>query len=113
MTENAVGREIVDVAFRLHSAIGPGLFESVYEAIQASELEKRDLPVSRQQSVPVVYEGTRFEMGFRADLVVDEKVIVEVKSVSAITAVHKQQLLTYLRLSDKDGIARNVNGLEE
>ena len=107
--------------------LGPGLFEIVYEAILASELEKRNLPVSRQQSVPVVYEGTRFEMGFRADLVVDEKVIVEIKSVSAITAVHKKQLLTYLRLSDmrlgllinfnvaviKDGITRIVNGLEE
>ncbi len=127
MTENAVAREIVDVAFRVHSALGPGLFEIVYEAILASELEKRNLPVSRQQSVPVVYEGTRFEMGFRADLVVDEKVIVEIKSVSAITAVHKKQLLTYLRLSDmrlgllinfnvaviKDGITRIVNGLEE
>ncbi len=107
--------------------LGPGLFEIVYEAILASELEKRNLPVSRQQSVPVVYEGTRFEMGFRADLVVDEKVIVEIKSVSAITTVHKKQLLTYLRLSDmrlgllinfnvaviKDGITRIVNGLEE
>ena len=127
MTENAVAREIVDVVFRVHSALGPGLFEIVYEAILASELEKRNLPVSRQQSVPVVYEGTRFEMGFRADLVVDEKVIVEIKSVSAITAVHKKQLLTYLRLSDmrlgllinfnvaviKDGITRIVNGLEE
>ncbi len=127
MTENAVAREIVDVAFRVHSALGPGLFEIVHEAILASELEKRNLPVSRQQSVPVVYEGTRFEMGFRADLVVDEKVIVEIKSVSAITAVHKKQLLTYLRLSDmrlgllinfnvaviKDGITRIVNGLEE
>ena len=127
MTENAVAREIVDAAFRLHSALGPGLFESVYEAILASELEKRNLPVTRQQPVPVVYEGTIFEMGFRADLVVDEKVIVEVKSVAAITAVHKKQLLTYLRLSDKrlgllinfnvavikDGITRIVNGLEE
>ncbi len=127
MTENAVAREIVDVAYRVHTVLGPGLFESVYEAVLASELEKRGLHVVRQQPVPVVYEGTRFEMGFRADLVVEDKVIVEIKSIAELTAVHKKQLLTYLRLANKrlgllinfnealikDGIARMVNGLEE
>lgn len=127
MIENDLARQVVDVAFRLHSRLGPGLFESVYETILASELEKRGLHVSTQPIIPVVYEGTRFEMGFRADLVVEEKVIVEVKSVAEVAAVHKKQLLTYLRLGNmrlgllinfnvvliKDGISRVVNGLEE
>ena len=76
MTENAVAKEIVDVAYRLHTALGPGLFESVYEVILARELEKRGLRVATQQPIPVVYEGTRFKMGSRADLVVEDKVIV-------------------------------------
>jgi GxxExxY protein len=127
MTENAVAKEIVDVAYRIHTILGPGMFESVYEAVLASELEKRGLHIARQQPIPVVYEGTRFEMGFRADLVVEDKVIVEIKSVAEIAALHRKQLLTYLRLSDKrlgllinfnvamikDGITRLVNGLEE
>ncbi len=127
MTENAVARDIVDVAYRVHTILGPGLFESVYEAVLARELEKRSLQVARQQPVPVVYDGTRFEMGFRADLVVEDKVIVEIKSIAEITALHKKQLLTYLRLADKrlgllinfnvamikDGITRIVNRLEE
>ncbi len=127
MTENAVAGEIVDVAYRVHSVLGPGLFESVYEAIMARELEKRGLRVATQEPVPVVYDGTRFEIGFRADLVVENKVIVEIKSIAELTAVHKKQLLTYLRLADKrlgllinfnevlikDGIRRIVNGLEE
>src|SRR5579862_355847 len=127
MTENAVAREIVDVALRVHRGLGPGLFESVYEAVLASELEKRGLQVATQQIMPVVFEGTRFEMGFRADLVVEDKVIVEIKSVPEGLAVHKKQLLTYLRLAGKrlgllinfnvavirDGIARIVHGLEE
>ena len=93
----------------------------------ASELEKRGLSVARQQAIPVVYEGTRFEMGLRADLLVQDRVIVEIKSIAEIGAVHKKQLLTYLRLADKrlgllinfnvaaikDGITRMVNGLEE
>jgi GxxExxY protein len=127
MTENAVAKQIVDVAYRAHTALGPGLLESVYEAVLASELQKRGLSVARQQVIPVVYEGTRFAMGFRADLVVQDSVIVEIKSITEITALHKKQLLTYLRLADKrlgllinfnvalikDGITRIVNGLEE
>src|ERR1700730_13532649 len=101
MTENAVAKEIVDVAYRMHTVLGPGLFESVYEAVLASELEKRGLLLTRQQPIPVVYEGTRFELGFRADLVVEDKVIVEIKSIGEIAALHKKQLLTYLRLGDK------------
>ena len=127
MTENAVAKQIVDVAYRMHTVLGPGLFESVYEAVLASELQKRGLCLARQQPIPVVYEGTRFEMGFRADLVVEDKVIVEIKSIAEIAALHKKQLLTYLRLADKrlgllinfnvamikDGITRIANGLEE
>jgi GxxExxY protein len=127
MTENAVATQIVDVAYRLHSTLGPGLFESIYETIMASELEKRGLQVLTQHPIPVVYEGTQFEMGFRADLMVEGKVIVEIKSVPDLAAIHKKQLLTYLRLSDKrlgllinfnmvlikDGILRIANGLEE
>jgi GxxExxY protein len=127
MTENALAAQIVDVAYRLHSTLGAGLFESIYEAILASELEKRGLHVATQHPVPVVYEGTRFEMGFRAHLMVEDKVIVEIKSISDVAAIHKKQLLSYLRLSDKrlgllinfnvllikDGITRIANGLEE
>ena len=127
MTENGVAKEIVDVAYRAHTALGPGLFESVYEAVLASELEKRGLRVGRQQVIPVVFEQTRFEMGFRADLVIEDMVIVEIKSIAELTALHKKQLLTYLRLADKrlgllinfnvvmikDGITRIANGLAE
>jgi GxxExxY protein len=127
MTENAVAREIVDAAYRIHKILGPGLLESVYETVLTGELQKRGLRATAQQPVPVVYEGTRFEMGFRADLIVEDKVIVEIKSVEKIAAVHKKQLLSYLRLADKrlgllinfnvamikDGITRVVNRLEE
>ena len=127
MTENSVAKEMVDVAYRIHTVLGPGLFESVDEAVLASELQKRGLHLARQQPIPVVYEGTRFELGFRADLVVEDKVIVEIRSIAEIAALHKKQLLTYLRLGDKrlglltnfnvvlikDGITRIVNGLQE
>ena len=127
MTEDAIAKEIVDAAYHMHTAIGPGLLESVYEAVLASELQKRGLRVDRQRPVPVVYKGTRFEMGFRADLVVEDKVIVEIKSIAEIAALHRTQLLTYLRMADKrlgllinfnvvlikDGITRIVNGLTE
>ena len=126
MTENEIAREIVDSAFRVHSMLGPGLLESVYEAVLAYELGKRGLCVVRQKPVPVVYGEVRLDTGFRADLIVDEKVIVEVKSVEVVAPVHKKQLLTYLRLADmrlgvlvnfhvafiKDGITRIVNGLQ-
>jgi GxxExxY protein len=126
MTENEVSKEIVDVALRVHRGLGPGLLESVYEAVMASQLEKRGLHVSPQQIVPVVFEGIRIEMGFRADLVVAEKVIVEIKSVVEVVDVHRKQLLTYLRLANlrlrllinfnvaliKNGIVRIANGME-
>ena len=127
MTEDALAKEIVDAAYRTHTVLGPGLFESVYEAVLASELQKRGMRLARQQPIPVVYEGTRFEMSFRADIIVEDKVIVEIKSIAEIAALHKKQLLTYLRLADKrlgllinfnvarikDAITRIANGLEE
>jgi GxxExxY protein len=127
MTENDIAKEIVDAAFRIHTALGPGLLESVYEALLAHELGLRNLRTSQQQPIPVVYDNVRISTGFRADLMVEDKVIVEVKSVELIAAVHKKQLLTYLRLADKrlgllinfnvafikDGITRIVNGLKE
>jgi GxxExxY protein len=81
VTENEVAKQIVDAAYRVHTSLGPGLLESAYEAVLACELEKRGLRTVRQQTIPIVYQGTRIEMGFRADLIVEEKVIVEIKSV--------------------------------
>ena len=127
MTENAIAQEIVDAAFRIHTALGPGLLESVYHAVLAYELAQRGLQTVSQQAIPVVYGTIRIDIGFRADRIVEDRVIVEIKSVEAIAPVHKKQLLTYLRLADKrlgllinfnaalikDGITRIVNGLEE
>ncbi len=127
MTENEIAKEIVDAAFKIHTTLGPGLLESVYEAVLAHELNNRGAQVERQKSLPVVYENIHLEEGFRADLVVSDKVIVELKSVEEVAPVHKKQLLTYLRLADKrlgllinfgearikDGITRIVNRLPE
>lgn len=95
MTENEVAKHIVDVAYKIHSTYGPGLLESVYEAIMAHELSKRGLAVTRQQPIPLVHESVRMGVGFRADLIIDNKVVVEIKSIEAIGPVHKKQLLTY------------------
>jgi GxxExxY protein len=127
MSENAVARQIVDAAYRVHTTLGPGLLESVYEAALAYELEKRGLRITRQQAIPVVYETVHILTGFHADLVVEDAVIVEIKALESIAPVHKKQLLTYLKLADKrlgllinfnvalvkDGITRIVNGLQE
>ena len=127
MTENAIAKEIVDAAFRIHTTLGPGLLESVDQTVLAYELGRRGLRTVSQQPIPVVYENVRIDTGFRADLVVEDKVIVEIKSIELLAPVHKKQLLTYLRLADKrlgllinfhvalikDGITRIVNGLED
>lgn len=127
MTENDVAKQVVDAAYHIHTSLGPGLLESVYEALLGYELEQRGLRVSRQTEIPIVYHQTRIHVGFRADLVVEEQVIVEIKSIDAVAPVHRKQLLTYLRLSGKrlgllinfnvalikDGITRIVNGLPE
>ncbi len=125
MTENEIATQVVDAAFKIHTRLGPGLLESVYQAVMAYELQKRGLRVIREQPIPVVYENVHLEMGFRADLVVEEKVLVELKSIKAIAPIHKKQLLTHLRLTSKrlgllinfntdlikDGITRIANGL--
>lgn len=127
MTENELATIIVDCAFKTHRTLGPGLLESVYEAVMRFELSKRGLIVDAQRGIPMVYEGIRMEMGFRADLIVNGLVIVEIKSIEALAPVHQMQLLTYLRLADKrlgllinfnvelikDGIRRVVNQLHE
>jgi len=127
MTENEIAREIVDAALKVHRALGPGLLESVYEIVLAYELERRGLRVMRQVPVSVQYENLVIDGGFRADLIVERKVIVELKSVERTAPVHKKQTLTYVRLAGlrlgllvnfgaalmKDGITRLVNGLED
>jgi GxxExxY protein len=124
---NDISGLIVDAAFRVHLAVGPGLYESVYEALLDHEFKKLGLGVERQVVVPLVYEGLRFEEAFRADMIVDERIIVEVKSLVDIHPVHKKQLLTYLKLTKltlgllinfgadriKDGVFRVANQLKE
>ena len=126
-TENRIARVIVDACFQIHSRLGPGLLESVYEAVLARDLARRGLTVGRQVPVPIVWGGLSFDEGFRADLIVGDRVLVELKSVERVAPVHTKQVLTYLRLMDKrlgllvnfgtalikDGIRRVVNGLDE
>jgi GxxExxY protein len=127
MTENEIGKEVVDAAYKIHSRLGPGLLEKVYEVLLAHELKSRGLEVVRQLPVPLVWEGIRFEEGFRLDLLVHDKVIVETKSVGQVAGVDKMQVLTHLRLLDKrlgflinfnvelikDGIFRIANGMPD
>ena len=127
VNENEIARRIVTAAYRIHTGLGPGLFESVYEAVLCHELRKQGLHVATQVAMPVVYDGVRFDQGFRVDMMVNDRVIVELKSVEDLAPVHKKQLLTYLRLADKrlgllinfgarlirGGITRVVNGLAE
>ncbi len=124
MTENQIAKQILDGAFVVHTKLGPGLFESVYEVVLARELRKRGLTVERQKPMPIVYDGVRFDEAFRSDLVVNGKVIAELKSVEATSAIHAKQVLTQLRLSGlklgllinfgeahlKNGIKRIING---
>jgi GxxExxY protein len=125
--EDEVARLVLDAAFAVHSMLGPGLFESVYEAILAYELSDRGLSVHRQVPIPISYRGLRFEEGFRADLIVADCLVVELKSVETLAPVHAKQVLTQLRLGGfrlglvinfgqlhlKDGIHRVANGLPE
>jgi GxxExxY protein len=124
MNENEIAKKVLDSAFLVHTTLGPGLLESVYEVVLAHELKKAGLLVERQRPMPITYDGMLFEEGYRADLLVESKVIVELKSVAAISAVHSKQVLTQLRLSGlklgllinfgeahlKDGIKRIING---
>ena len=124
MTENEIGKIVVDACIQLHRALGPGLLEIVYEATLSRRLEKKGLKVVRQVSVPIEFEGERFDEGFRADLIVENKVILELKSVEKISPAHKKQLLTYLKRTGtklgfllnfgeermKNGITRTIHG---
>lgn len=106
----AITGAVVDSAFKVHSRLGPGLLEAVYETCLKYELERRGLRVQRQVALPVIYEGMRFETGYRLDMLVEASVIVELKSVEAVTDVHKAQLKTYLKLSGhRVGLLVNFN----
>ena len=124
VNENDIGTIVITEAIHIHQALGPGLLETVYEAIIARRLVKRGLSVERQVAIPIEFEGERFEEGFRADLIIEGKVLLELKSVETINNAHKKQLLTYLKLTGiklgyllnfgeelmKQGITRTING---
>jgi len=127
MTENEIGKVVVDSAVSIHRALGPGLLETVYEVTLAHELQQRGLRVERQVPISIEFRGIKFDEAFRADIVVEGKVVLEIKSVEQVTHAHKKQLQTYLRLTGhklgfllnfgealmKNGITRAVNGLDE
>lgn len=125
MHENQIACEVVDACYKVHTTLGPGLLESAYEVVLVHELKKRGLSVACQTCLPIFYDGIELEAGFRTDVIVNDKLIIELKSVEKIAPVHQKQLLTYLRLSNKklgllvnfgsnlikDGIIRVVNDL--
>ncbi|MCC7308623.1 MAG: GxxExxY protein [Acidobacteria bacterium] len=125
MTENELATIIVDCALKVHKALGPGLLETIYQAALAYELNKRGLKIDIERGIPAYYGEVKLELGFRADIVVENKVIIEVKSVEALAPINGKILLSYLRLADmrlgllinfnvelvKDGIRRVVNNL--
>ena len=125
MTENELAKIVVDLCLKIHRLLGPGLLESVYEEALAYELKKLGIPFERQIGIPALYEDIKMDLGFRADLVIDDKIIVELKSIENILPVHKKQVLTYVKLTKmklgllvnfnveliKDGIIRIANGL--
>ena len=125
MTENELAKIIVDCSYKIHTTLGSGLLESVYEELLSYELIRRNINIRRQQGIPVLYEDIKMELGFRADIIVENKVIIEIKSVESIAPVHQKQLLTYLKITGiklgllinfnealiKNGIQRIVNNL--
>ena len=125
MTENEISKIVFESALKVHKTLGPGLLESAYEECMFYELKKSNLKVEKQKGLPLVYEEVKLDVGYRIDIIVEDKFIVEIKSVEALNDVHLAQLLTYLRLSDcklgllinfnvkllKDGVKRVVNGL--
>jgi GxxExxY protein len=127
MTENEIAKVVVDAAYKVHTMLGPGLLESVYEVVLTHELQRRGLQAERQVPIPITYDSIIFDEGFRADIIVNGIVILELKSVEQSAPVHKKQLLTYLRLAKKrlgllinfgeglikTGITRMVNGLPD
>ena len=125
MNENEISKILVDCCFKVHTELGPGLLESVYEEVLSYEISKRGLNLERQKGISVLYDNIKMELGFRADIIIENKVIIELKSIEAIAPVHTKQLLTYLKLTGiklgllvnfnealiKDGIKRIVNNL--
>jgi GxxExxY protein len=125
MSENDLSKIIVNTCFTIHRGMGPGLFESVYEEILCYELKKAGLNIERQKGIPVYWDSLKMDIGFKADIIVERKVILELKSVEEISRIHQKQVLTYLRLTNmklgllvnfneeliKNGIQRIVNGL--
>lgn len=124
MTENELATIAVDIAFKIHTTLGPGLLESVYESAFAYELHKQGIKFTRQQQIPAKYEDVVLDVGFRADIIMENKLLIELKSIENIEKVHHKVVLTYLKLSDlklgllinfgknliKDGIHRKING---
>jgi iron complex transport system substrate-binding protein len=127
MNHDEIARVVVECAYELHRELGPGLLESVYEVLLADALRSRGLEVERQKAIPVLFRGKRFDEGFRADLLVENLVLVELKSIEVLARVHRKQVLTYLRLANlqlgllinfggellKGNVERLVNDLEE
>lgn len=127
MTEDEIGKIVVNSAFQVHKALGPGLLESTYESCLRHELNLNNLKVEFQKGLPVIYKGLKMDIGYRLDLLVEDKVIVEIKSVERLNEIHMAQLLSYLKLSNlklgflinfnvkliKDGIKRVANNLGE
>lgn len=125
MTENEIAKEVVDLCFKIHTQYGPGLFESVYEEVFCYEWGKKNIPHLKQHPIPLVHETIKMDAGFRADVIIDNKVVVELKSVEILAPVHYKQVQTYLKLTGcklgilinfnvaliKDGIHRIVNNL--
>jgi GxxExxY protein len=125
MTENEIAKIVVDCCFKIHTTLGPGLFESIYEETLVYELQKRGLKIERQKGIPVFYDEVKMELGFRADIIVENKVILELKSQELLAPVNSKQLLTYLKVTGlklgllinfgealiKNGIHRIVNNL--
>jgi len=125
MTENELSKIIVNTCYEIHVALGPGLFESVYEEILTYELTQKGLQLKRQKPIPVIWNDIKLDQGFRADLIVEDKLLIEIKSIETIAPVHYKQVLTYLKLTSiklgllinfnevkiKNGITRLVNKL--
>ncbi len=125
MTENEISAIVVDICYKMHVKLGPGLLESVYEAILYYELTKKGLLVERQKALPVFWDELKLDIGFRTDLIVENKLILEIKSIEKITEVHAKQIMTYLKITQiklgllinfhvpliKFGITRIVNNL--
>lgn len=124
MTENELATIAVDICYKIHTALGPGLLESVYESAFACELKKREIPYLRQPDIPVYYDGELLDIGFRADIIMGGKLLIELKSVEQLEKVHHKTVLTYLKLTEiklailvnfnvnliKEGIHRKING---